>query len=508
MLTGVNGSWTSAQSAHGNAHKTRFFARWCGLNQVQELVDLTPERWNNYLLHLAEGGGNKNTQVRQLVAVRQILRCYPERLDPRLPKFLRRRLPKREFEESQPYPDHVFKAIRKAAKAAVDAEFARIAPNLELMRRRGEPGLSTDQQARAEALYEIATTGAPQSSVTRDALGIKLADPRYSGVNQARPMLFVSQEGAVAIAVLLACLEGANFTPINERKVPSAAPALGVSEDLWTVEDEKRRRHEHPYDAHAVPKNARPAMAKIIEMTQPARDYLAANGLRGADRLIVYWPVMKDLGSAPTVGLTRSHLKLNRLKWWTNDEEPISFLRIRKTVRVTIERTPQGHSRATWSTHYIESSEVERERLRVQAVETGLWAVISNAEQHLRMRYEKVPSTGPDADTAIGGCIDWEHHPLTGEPCGDDFLLCLQCSNAFATPRHLPRLIELRHQLEAIASTDGPDWTDFRAMAYACLVALIDDRTLISEEDYEAAESNIIDSDRSEIQLLLNGKYT
>ncbi len=507
-LTGVNGSWKSAQSARGNSHRTRFFAKWCGQNQIKELVDLTPERWNSYLLHLSESGGNNNTQVRQLVTVRQVLRCYPEQLDPNLPKFLRRRLPKREFDESQPYPDHVFKAIRKAARAAVDAEFARIAPNLELLRRRAEPGLSREQQARAEALYEIATTGAPQSAATREALGITLADYRYSGVNKARPMLFVSQEGAVAIAVLLACLEGANFTPINERTVPSAAPGLGVSEDIWTVEDEKRRRHEHPYDAHAIPKSARPAMAKIIEMTQPARDYLAANGLPGADRLIVYWPVMKNLGSAPTVGLTPTHLKLSRLKWWTDKEEPISFLRIRKTVRVTIDRTPQGHSRATWSTSYIESSEVERERLRVQAVETGLWAVISNAERHLKMRFQQASPLTADADTAIGGCIDWEHHPLTGEPCGDDFLLCLQCSNAFATPRHLPRLIELRHQLEAIASTDGPDWTDFRAMAYACLVALIDGRTLISEEDYEAAERDITDIDRSEIQLLLNGKYS
>jgi hypothetical protein len=100
-------------------------------------------------------------------------------------------------------------------------------------------------------------------------------------------MLFVSQEGAVAIAVLIACFEGANFTPINERKVPSAAPGLGVSEDIWSVEDEKRRRHDHPYDVHAIPKNARRAMAKIIQITQPGRDYLASNDLPGADRLIV-----------------------------------------------------------------------------------------------------------------------------------------------------------------------------------------------------------------------------
>jgi hypothetical protein len=506
-LTGVTGTWKSTQSARQNHARIKYFARWCGEYDLRELAQLTPDRWNSYLLHLAAKGTKNNTQHRQLVAVRQLLRRYPHRLHPDLPKHLNRRLPKRDADERQPYPRHVYDAILKAATTAVNAEHQRIHANLLILRRRNSAKLSAEQKAYADALHEVATTGAPLSDATRDALGITLADRRYSGVNAARPMLFVSQEGAVAIAVLIACLEGANFTPINERKVPSAAAGLGVSEDVWSVEDEKRRRHDHPYDVHAVPKNARRAMTKIIEMTQPARDYLAANNLPGADRLIVYWPQMKAVDSSPSVGLTPSHLKLSRLTWWPDQSEPISFNRIRKTVRVLVDRTPQGHSRATWSTSYIEASEVERERLMTEAVETGLWAVIKNAENHLKMRFERTLAMA-DTDTTIGGCIDWEHHPLTGQPCGDDFLLCLQCTNAFATPRHLPRLIELRYQLEAIASTDGPDWTDFRAMSYGCLIALIDDRTLITIDEYAAAECVITDNDRTEVHLLLNGKYT
>jgi hypothetical protein len=80
--------------------------------------------------------------------------------------------------------------------------------------------------------------------------------------------------------------------------------------------------------------------------------------------------------------------------------------------------------------------------------------------------------------------------------------------HAFATPRHLPRLVELRHQLESIASTDGPDWTDFRAMAYGCLVALLDDRSVITADEYQNALSAITEADRTEVTLLLNGKYT
>jgi hypothetical protein len=424
-----------------------------------------------------------------------------------LPKYLNRRLPANDSDECQPFSIDVYDTILKAASAAVNAEYDRIRPNLVILNERLGEETSADQKAHADALHEVATTGAPQSNATRAVLGIRSSSHRRSGTNTARPMLFVSYEGAVAIAVLICCLEGANFTTINERKVPSAAPGLGVSEDIWTVEDEKRRRQSDLYDAHAVPKNARRAMAKIIEMTQPGRDYLAANDLPGADRLIVYWSGM-GRSMVPCVGLFAGSVgRRRRINWWPDHDVPISFNRLRRTVRVLIDRAPQGHSRATWSTIYIRSSEGERERLMAEAVETGLWSVIENAEKHLKMRFERATAS-PDTDTAIGGCIDWEHHPLTGQPCGDDFLLCLQCTNAFATSRHLPRLIELRHQLEGIASSDGPDWTDFRAMAYGCLLALIDDRTLITADEYLSAERAITEKDRAEIHLVLNGKYT
>jgi hypothetical protein len=505
-LTGVNGTWKSAYTARGNCGYIKDFARWCGDNDVRELIELSPNRWNSYLLHLADSTAKNNSRRRHLGTVRQVLRRYPHRLHPDLPRSLDQRLPQNDGDESQPLEMDVYDAILKAAMAAVNAEYRRIHPNLLLLKRSDSDELLPQERARADALRELAATGALRSDAGRSALGITDYNGRSSGVVEGRPMLFVSYAGAVAIAVLIACLEGVNFTQINERKVPSGAPGLGVAEEILTVEDEKRRRHSDQYDAHAIPKNARRAMTKIIEMTQPARDYLAARDLPGTDRVIVYWPGRGGLAT-PQVGLRLTEVcRRDRLEWWPNKDLQISFNRIRKTVRVLIDRTPQGHSRATWSTCYVGASEVERERLMAEAVETGLWAVIENAEAHLKMRFERADAP-TDTDTTIGGCVDFEHHPLSGEPCGDDFLLCLQCTHAFATSRHLPRLIELRHQLEAIASTDGPDWTDFRAMAYGCLLALIDDRTLITADEYRVAECAITDEDRAEINLLLNGKY-
>ncbi|WP_344258316.1 hypothetical protein, partial [Mycolicibacterium llatzerense] len=505
-LTGVNGTWKSASTARSRLTIIKSFARWCGDNGIRQLSELSPNRWNAYLLCVTGGGAKGNTQHLHLGVVRQVLRRYPHRLHPELPRILNRRLPLRDPSAYQPYDRDVFDGILGAAKAVVNAEYRRIHPNLLLLKESHSKDLAPHEQTRAAALCELAATGAPQTAAGRLALGISVSDPRSLGVHQARSKLFVSHEGAVAMVVLIACLEGANFAQINERKVPASAPGLGVAEDILTVEDEKRRRPSNPYDAHAIPKNARRVMTKIIEMTQPARDYLAAHDLPGADRLIVHWPAIGG-STAPHVGIYMKRTSNRKPKWWPDDDIPMSFSRIRKTVRVLTDRTPQGHSRATWSTHYLMASEVERERLLTEAVETGLWAVIENAEAHLKMRFERA-STPTDTDTTIGGCIDFDHHPLTGEPCGDDFLLCLQCTHAFATPRHLPRLIELRHQLEAIASTDGPDWTDFRAMAYACLIALLEDRTLITADEYRAAIGAIADEDREEINLLLNGKYT
>ncbi|NEA67464.1 hypothetical protein [Streptomyces sp. SID12488] len=50
-------------------------------------------------------------------------------------------------------------------------------------------------------------------------------------------------------------------------------------------------------------------------------------------------------------------------------------------------------------------------------------------------------------DTAWSACGDFQHHPETGKPCGDSFLLCFLCGNCLITQDHLPRLLAL---LEAL----------------------------------------------------------
>ncbi len=50
-------------------------------------------------------------------------------------------------------------------------------------------------------------------------------------------------------------------------------------------------------------------------------------------------------------------------------------------------------------------------------------------------------------DTAWSACGDFQHHPETGKPCGDSFLLCFLCGNCLITQDYLPRLLALLNAL-------------------------------------------------------------
>lgn len=503
-LTSSGGTWKTKQTAGNGCTVVKHFAAFCESAEVKRLHDLTRAHWNDYLLQV-QATGKKSTHRAEIGRVRLAVGRYPQRLRPEVAEVLRRRLPKRDTEVIQPYRDDEFDAIRKAAQAVVNAAHKRMKPERKLLTRRRETALEPTQAVRVNALREVAATGGPQSSASREALGVTVAEQRQLGVVRARALLFATKDEVMAMAVLLACGEGVNPTQLDERDVPSAAPGLGVREDIMSVEDEKRRRGKHPYDAHAIPKHARRNTIKIIEITETAREYLSANGLPGDNQLLAYWPGYQ--GGAPLTGVPVSRYGRKGPRWWPAGVEPLDFRRIRKNYVVCIDPGPQGHSRATWATTYVAGTEAERERMRGEVVEVGLWKLITNAQEHLKMRFQRL-DTGPDTDTPIAGCADWEHHPLTGQPCGDDFLLCLQCDNALATPRHLPRLVALRDALAALASTDGPDWTDFRADAYGCLLSLLNNRNLIMHDELTAAQRCVTDIDRYIITTMLSGRLS
>lgn len=58
-------------------------------------------------------------------------------------------------------------------------------------------------------------------------------------------------------------------------------------------------------------------------------------------------------------------------------------------------------------------------------------------------------------DTATAACLDFTSSPFAvepGQPCPASFFACFACTNAVATPDHLPRLVALHDALQRIAS--------------------------------------------------------
>ena len=62
-------------------------------------------------------------------------------------------------------------------------------------------------------------------------------------------------------------------------------------------------------------------------------------------------------------------------------------------------------------------------------------------------------------DTAVGSCLDFDHHPDTGERCTASFDTCLMCSNALILERHLPALHAMADRMQrALNDLDAETW--------------------------------------------------
>ena len=113
----------------------------------------------------------------------------------------------------------------------------------------------------------------------------------------------------------------------------------------------------------------------------------------------------------------------------------------------------------------------------------------------------------PDhAPTAAADCADESASPwpAPGGGCAAEFLLCLACRNAHVHPGHHPRLAHLHRQLLSLRSV-LPDhtwrdrWSDHH-------LRLEDLRRKVGEPAWNGALARVTATDRTVIELLLNGE--
>jgi len=137
----------------------------------------------------------------------------------------------------------------------------------------------------------------------------------------------------------------------------------------------------------------------------------------------------------------------------------------------------------------------------------GLNHALATAHNQFSMRMLAVETRAPDPsqDTPVAACEDVHHHPLTGQVCRESFLACFGCTNAVATPRHIPRLMYLLVSIDALAQV-LPDaiWRIRWAQRRAQLADLLFAHTTTTER--EDALRSVTEAEQLNVQRLLAGE--
>lgn len=109
-------------------------------------------------------------------------------------------------------------------------------------------------------------------------------------------------------------------------------------------------------------------------------------------------------------------------------------------------------------------------------------------------------------NTATGACLDFASSPFATDAddgCPASFLACLGCSNAVATPSHVPRLVALAKTLERIYSAVSPDiWSEDYASHYARLMDVLAANTTPKQREH--AMRQVTTEDETMLDRLLS----
>jgi len=222
--------------------------------------------------------------------------------------------------------------------------------------------------------------------------------------------------------------------------------------------------------------------AALVEMisaaTQPARDYLAAQG-RPTDRLLIRWPAYSR---QPKVGLGRRRTEIS----WMPDGPSLDFRRLRRSVPGRgVGREPTDHSPTT-HLHYVRTDSESLEEKQVEAA-NGIEAAVNRAAGEVRMRMLRNSDARIENDALVANCADPEAHPKTKTPCTTgfySFLLCLECDNAATVARLLPAQLATLQVLDGLRGSTA-DWGTRFAHSYQALQAVVSRHTAIEVADAE-----------------------
>ena len=543
--TGSGGRWRTQLSVKQGAKVLRRFATKVVELQpgIEVIGELSPETWWAWRQWISE----QNRWPGQINQTRALLHDT-EGIADTTRRALNGRVSKPKQRQYQAYSRSEFRRVRAAGWRVVRAAARRISTNLEHLdayRAGEEPDdtpsiqISWDIWTRGQILDEIARTGTfnlpsgvqpRQRARLRQMLGVT----RRGHIAQA---IYATSPEVAWLMVTLVCEQGYNASVLDTMQATTHRaddrrddPAVYVAEL-----DKPRRGPQARYFSNAFSGRRANLLELAIAITQPARDTMALLG-HPTDKLLVARTLIdnhrRDTGMFKTDWSATGNRYAALREGSTilgDDGKPlkVTFQALRLTDQV-INRRARQNSDAVSESVYRQPDPQTRQHA-VGVITQGQADAVEHARTTLKMRTAgwhhpsnlaspetvahelQVPqATAADLlsgnlNTATAACLDFTNSPFAtepGQPCPASFFACFSCTNAVATPDHLPRLVALHDALRRIASAvDASVWDADYAVHFRRLDDLLTANATTAER--EQARQRISAKDTATIDRLL-----
>lgn len=500
------GPWRNLPTSKQAFWAIGYFARWLARQERVpiNIADIDVATWLRWRM---EQMGT--VASRRALRLSRMLLLESGRLSPLARRELAKRLPRDKPQESS-YSDEELRLVTVAARRVWRIARDRIRHNMRHLARyrSGEFEPGTQDYLIGKILEHVAANGDVPRTMQKDRPPERWVTRALGGGHrdQTWKRLYLDRAEVTAALVLLTCKEGWNETSIQELQVPERIDG-GTSRATYRVELEKRRRRPpHRYEVRTLTDTSSDSTARlirhIVEVTQPARDALAAHG-RPTERLLIS---RRTQGIGVEVEALFEHglSSHSRNSYNRVSGQPVNLRRVRKAVNNRHRREPNQNSRETHESVYL-LRDPHTIRESESLIARGIERALSHAVQALEATIRSEDSVmGEDTPTAT--CVEPKKSPYSpwGVACGASFLLCLACCNAVVMPRHLGRLAYLHESLASRRDSIPPEaWASDWAAHYARLHSLRTEH--YSEGQWQQALATVTEYDRNLVDHLLKG---
>lgn len=543
--TGSQGRWRTRGSVRQGAGVLRQFATTVVKldPDIESISDLSPESWWAWVGRLAENGrwpGAAN-QARSLLRDTDGLPSTTRRA-------LNGRLAKPKTREYEAYSRSEFRRIRAQGWRVVRSAARRIGANAEelaLYRAGEEPADSPKMSiryrsySRGELLEQLALTGTIDHPALQPHRRKELREFLRLDNDSLRTAhaLFPTSVEIMWLMATFVCERGYNASVIEEMTVDVTRADDHRQDPVVYVADldKPRRGPAARFFTNSFTQQSADLLGLAIAMTQPARDTMGVLG----------YPTNQLLVARVATGRSTHATQQFKTEWsaftgrsmiWSqgptvlgDDGEPLalSFRRMRLTEQVVNRRARQNSDEVSESLYRRPDPQTREQAAGV--ITKGQEDALRHANETLQMRTtgwqhgsdeltasavsQDLNVDGEVArgllsgrlDTATAACLDFTNSPFAaapGQPCPASFFACFACTNAVATPDHLPRLVALFDALKRIWSTVSREvWNSDYAAHFARLDELLDANA--SAAEIEHARRKVRDEDVEVIDRLL-----